>query len=507
MVVRGGRIIAVGKNLQNDSDFSSSEKFDLHGAAVLPGFTDAHTHIAFITAMRGNVKLDNLSSLEDALDKVKVYSSRLKKDEWVVGEGYSPDRWKRYIQPDKFMLDKVTGGRPAAIFSKDQHNVWVNSKALELAKITASTHDPAGGRIMRHENGEPSGILKEIPAYFPVFKLIKPPRSSRMKKQYMELLSEAYGKGVTGVVSFDGPDALTFFDDMAQRNKLGLRINYYPPPTLISKVSKTSLKNRYGGDYFRINGFKMFADGALGSQSALCFNKFIGSKDNYGVQTNTKTEFLKQIKCAAKLGLPMAIHAIGDRAISNVLDCYEKAPALPFPRRHRIEHVQLMRRKDIPRLKRLNITASVQPSHCPSDIKLIEKYWGKRGRNCYIFKSLLSAGIPLAFGSDAPIEPLNPIAGIDAAVNRKAAGMKKPFYPDECLSIAEAVYGFTAGAAYAVGQEFERGRLLPGYMADFIVLSDDIYKTAHSKTKSIEILATILNGKAVFSHHASRLNI
>ncbi len=171
---------------------------------------------------------------------------------------------------------------------------------------------------------------------------------------------------------------------------------------------------------------------------------------------------------------------------------------MPSGARHRIEHLQMIRRKDIGRLKRLGVTASVQPSHCPSDVKLIEKYWGRRGKNCFIFNTLLKRKIPLAFGSDAPIEPLNPIAGIDAAVNRTIPGTRRSFYPEERISIASAVFGFTAGAAYAAGREDQRGYLLPGYKADFIVLSDDIYRMPRSQIKDVRVLATYFDGVPVF---------
>jgi len=498
LAVSGNRIAAVGKKLERDDAFDSFEKINLRGRTVIPGFTDSHTHFYFYAMSLGSVKLDGLADLDAALTMVKKHAAKLGRDEWVFGEGFSPDRWKKYILPDKFMLDKVTGGRPAAIYSKDQHVLWVNSRALELAGLSRKTPDPDGGKIDRLENNEPSGILRELPGYFPVIKLIPYPQPARQHKYYRQALATAYAKGVTGVHSFDGIEALDFFESLSRSNKLGLRINYYPPASNISALRKAKIKFGYGNDYFRINGVKIFSDGSLGSQTALCFNKYPGTNNQCGVETNTKEQMLKWIKAAARLYLPTAIHAIGDRAISNVLDCYEQAPPLPVGARRRIEHLQMIRRSDIKRLKALGAVASMQPTHCPSDITLIEKYWGKRGRNCYIFNTLLKKGIPLTFGSDLPIEVLDPIAGIDAAVNRKAVGIKKPFYPEERISIAQAVYGFTAGPAYTVGQEHERGFLLPGYFADFVILSADIFKTARTRIKDVEIVATFFDGKPVY---------
>lgn len=498
MAVAGNTIMAIGRALEKDRDFSLYSKIDLKRHAVLPGFVDSHTHLYFLVISMGNVKLDGLNSINETLTKIKLYSTKLGKNEWITGEGFSPDRWRKYIHPDKFMLDSVTGGHPAAIFSKDQHLLWVNSKALEMAGIAEDTADPKGGSIERLDNNEPSGILKETPGYFPVLKLISKSGNKNLSKLYELALKDIYNKGVTGVHSFDGPDALPFFLEMSQKGKLGLRINYYPPAKMLSELKERGILFGYGNDYFKISGVKIFADGSLGSQSAYCFDKYIGSKNNYGIEVNSKEKILKSIVKASRLNLPCAIHALGDRAISNMLDCFEKAPELLYGARHRIEHLQVIRRKDIKRLKQLEVTASMQPSHCPSDVKLIEKYWGKRGKNCFIFNTLLKHKIPLAFGSDAPIEPLDPIAGIDAAVNRMIPGTRKSFYAQERISVADTVYGFTAGAAYAVGRERERGFLLPGYKADFIILSEDIYRISKSKIKGARILATYFDGNPVF---------
>ncbi|MBN2226306.1 MAG: amidohydrolase [candidate division Zixibacteria bacterium] len=505
LAVSGGTIIAVGNGLDRDPDFASYTRIDLHGATVIPGLVDAHTHFYFMAQSMGNVMLDGLLSVEEVLRKIKKHAQGLGKKEWVVGQGYSAERWTKYVKVDRYMLDMATDGRPAAIFSKDQHVLWANSKALELAGITAASRDPEGGRFERLLNGEPSGILKELPGYFPVYKLIKGPHRTKMLALHRQLVQEMYAKGVTGVHSMDGPDALDFWAELAAKQKLGLRINYYAPPKVLSGLNKTQIRQRYTNDYFRLNGIKMFADGSLGSQSALCFNRYLGSKDNYGIETTTREGIIRVMNRAAKLGLPLAVHAIGDRAIANVLDCYEQAPSLPSSARYRIEHVQMIRRKDVARMKRLGVVASMQPLHCPSDIKMVEKYWGDRGRNCYVFKSILRRGIPLAFGSDAPIEPLDPFAGIQAAVTRSLPGKRKAFYPEQRLTVAEAVSGFTAGPAYAVGEEFRRGRLLPGYIADFTVLSDDIYRRAVSRLAETEVAATVFDGQPVFQHPSSRI--
>ena len=506
MAISGNKIIAVGRRLENDPDFKGYAKYDLKGYTVIPGFTDSHTHFYFMAMTLSNVKLDGLKNIEACLDEIRRHAAKLGRDEWIFGDGFSPDRWEKHVVPDRFMLDKVTGGRPAALFSKDQHVMWVNSRALEMAGYNARTQEPAGGRVDRLGNNEPSGILREIPAYFPILKLYKGPAPSKRAALYKKALVNAYAKGVTGVHSFDGPEALEFFDRLSRENKLGLRIAYYPPAAMIPALRKAKIKFGYGNDYLRVSGVKIFSDGSLGSQTALCFDKYIGSKNNYGVEANPKEVILKHIIDAARLGLPTAIHAIGDKAIANVLDCYEKAPAPASGGRRRIEHLQMIRRSDIKRLKSMGIVASMQPSHCPSDISLIDKYWGKRGRDCFIFNTLLKQNIPLTFGSDVPIEVLDPIAGIDAAVNRKAAGSNNVFYQEERISAEQAVYGFTASPASVIDRGHELGALLPGYFADFVILTDNIFKAPRTKIRNIGIMATFFDGKPVYLSKSTRLS-
>ncbi len=494
MAVCRDRIVAVGNRLERDTGFSSYDKIDLRGRTVTPGFVDAHTHFFGLAMLFGQVDLDGLNSLDKCLARIREFSSRLPRKAWVTGTGYAPDRFVRREEPDRYMLDKVTGGRPAMIFSKDQHTAWVNSPALELAGITAATRDPEGGRILRLSDGCPSGILRETSAYLPVSRLI--PEVSRREKDrcYKLALDLAYRKGVTGVHSFDGPEAFPYFAELAERNKLGLRITHYPLASLLDQLERTNTVYGTGTDWFRVAGVKVFADGSLGSQSACCFNKYLGSRDNRGVEVTTVPQMKRIIRRAGKLGLPCAVHAIGDRAISNVLDAMASPPAPRGGARHRIEHLQMVRRKDLPRLKRLGIVASMQPSHCPSDIDMVRKYWGRRGANAYIFKTVLDRKIDLAFGSDAPIEPLDPLAGMAAAVRRARPGSRDVFYPEQRITAAEALRAFTVGPAVASGQAHNRGYLLPDYPADFVVLSQDITRVAPTRLYDTSVLATVVAG-------------
>ncbi len=492
------KIIAVGNNLEHDPDFKSYTKIDLQGKTVIPGLTDAHTHLYFFAISLGRVKLHGVESIEACLEKIRSYASTLGKNEWVVGEGYSPDQFKKFVEPDKNMLDSVTGGRPAFIFSKDQHSAWVNSKALKIAGITSTTKEPEGGAIVRFENGEPTGILREMSSYIDIYKKIPSPSKSKLQQLYKQALQFAYENGVTAVHSFDQKDGFAFFAEQTEKGKLGLRINYYFPETSLDELLEHKILFGTGDDYLRLAGVKIYSDGALGSQSALCFHKYIGSKDNFGIEVESSKSMLKKMKKANKLGFPCATHAIGDKAVANVLDAIEQLPATHFGARHRIEHMELIRKKDLKRVKELNVVASMQPSHCPSDIKMINKYWGKQGENAFVFNTVQKMKIDLAFGSDAPIEPMKPLDGIAAAVLRAKPKSREKFYPEQKISATEALYHYTVGPAIAVGQEHCRGMLMPNYPADLVVLSGDITKIAPTKLYDMKALATIFDGKVVY---------
>jgi len=495
-------IVAVGNRLEHDPDFRSYSRINLRGRTMIPGLVDAHTHFYMLAKTYSQVSLDGLDSLDKCLRKIARFAANLPRNRWVVGNGFFPDGFRSRTIPDRHMLDRVTGGRPALIFFKDTHSAWVNSKALELGGITGSTPQPEGGRIELLPDGSPSGILREMSAYLDIHKRIPPLPKRELDRCYGLAVNQAYRMGITGVHSFDGPDGFEYFADLAERNKLGLRIDYYPGAALLSQLEKTRTRYGTGTEFFRIAGVKLFSDGALGSQTALCFNKYHGSKDNRGIEVTSVARMKKLARRAARLGLPCAIHAIGDKAVANVLEVFEsiKRPKL----RHRIEHLQLVRRQDLARVRRLGVVASMQPSHCTSDIEMVRNYWGRRSANVYVFRTALDKGIPLAFGSDAPIEPLDPIAGIAAAVRRARRGSRDVFHPEQRIFATEALHAFTVGSAIACGQEHRRGYLLPGYPADYVVLNQDITRIAPSRIYDTRVLATVLDGKLKYGHSSLR---
>ena len=400
MALRGGVIEAVGNSLQHDRDFRSYQRINLRGKNVIPGLVDAHTHFYNVVLALREVSLDGVDSLEKCLARLRAFAKDKPKNGWIVGSGFSPDRLKKRIEPDRHLLDDAVGGRPAFIFYKDMHSAWVSSKALQLAGIDRRTKNLPGGEIVREADGAPSGILRESPGYGSVYDSVPRPSEREMMRLYRQALENIYARGVTGVHTFDGPEAFTWLAGLAEKGKLALRVNYYAPARTLPQLEKAGIRYGAGTEFLRLAGVKIFADGSLGSQTALCFHKYIGSKDNYGIEAASTSEIKKLLRRASRLGLPGAVHAIGDKAVAQVIDAMLAVPP-PLGARHRIEHLQMVRPADLKRLRNHEIVASMQPSHCPSDIHMLRKYWGTRARNAYVFRSVIDRGIPLAFGSDA----------------------------------------------------------------------------------------------------------
>ncbi|MFH1700306.1 MAG: amidohydrolase [Candidatus Zixiibacteriota bacterium] len=506
LVITGGRIAVVGNDLTKiKRDYPQHKKINLKGKTVIPGMVDSHTHFYFWAKTYHSVHLDGIESYDEALREIKSHTSKIPDGEWVIGDGWSADRWDTYHLPTAKELDAVTGNHPAGLFSKDQHTIWVNSKALKMAGIDKNYTDPPGGKIDRDPvTKEPLGILRETPAYFPVYKLMNRSVPKQIQRSWKAASQIAYSRGVTGFHSMDGPEGFDFFEKLNNRNRLGFRVHYYYPIKMLDELIERGIHSEIGDDTLRIGGIKIFADGALGSQTAFMKKPYLESKSNFGLEVTKFADLKKQIKKAAQNNLACAVHAIGDRAVSNVISAFECVPKSSL--RHRIEHLQLIAKGDLGRLKKTGVIASMQPSHCPSDRQLITEYWGKRGRGAFIFKTLLSKRIPLAFGSDCPIEPLDPLAGISSAVNRTGFGERGgKFYPEESISVSSAVHGFTAGPAYACGRESFSGKIAPGYQADVVILEDNIYTMPKSEIYKASVAATIFDGRLVYLNTCSKL--
>lgn len=502
LAYREGKIVAVGKNLRADLEFSRYQLIDLDGAAVYPGLVDAHTHLYFWALSLHKLRLADCGSTEAALEKIASYSKSETIREWIFGEGLRPasddsDQW-----PTAEKLDRVTCGRPAAIYSYDQHTMCVNTLALKKAGITRDVSDPVGGRIERFSDGAPSGVLREMSAINLVRDIIPAPGRQHEVRAYNQALDIAYRLGVTGVHSFDTWDGYQFLSERDRLGKLGLRVHYYLRAEDLWRVAdNVSLhgKPNQRGPRLVISGVKIFADGALGSQTALTFDAYRGFSGDHGIEVTTVSQMKKIARRAKRLNLPCAVHAIGDKAVANVIEAFS-AVAPPAGTFHRLEHAQMMRKKDIVSLKRLGIVASMQPQHLPADIPNIKRYLGVRARSrCYLIGSAIRAGVTVAFGSDAPIEPLNPLQGIHDAVTRRALRGRQVQNPAERISVFQALYAHTVSPARAVGESWEQGLLLPGFRADLAVFPAPLDKVPLSRLAETRTLATIIDGKCLYS--------
>ena len=486
LAISGERIVALGDADLRQNLSADGEAIDLGGRLVIPGLIDAHVHLEHFSQSLHMVDLFNTRSAEEAVQRVAARAANTPPGQWLRGWGWVQELWPGRQFPSAALLDAAVPDHPVCLVAQSGHAAWVNSRALLEAGITAETPDPPGGRIARDEHGQPSGILFEDAIQL-VEDIIPAPSLPELADMMHKALTVAHSTGVTGVHDFDGARCFQALQMLHAAGKLTLRVLKAIPVKLLDHAIELGLRWGFGDDFLRIGGVKMFADGALGSRTASMLAPFEGEPDNYGIIVTDKEQLLDDVRRASRAGLPSAIHAIGDRALRDVLDVFQAVRTeesswglSPEQRRHRIEHVQLIHPDDRGRLAQLHIIASMQPVHITSDMVIADQGWGDRADYSYNWRLQLEAGAQVAFGSDVPVEPINPMYGIHAAVTRR----RRDGWPgpegwrsgsNRRLSVEEAVHGFTCGAAYAAGQEDRLGRLAPGYLADLVVLDRDIF--------------------------------
>lgn len=494
-----GRILAVGTAREVISIAGpKAEVIDLHGCPVLPGLADAHIHFLSFALELSLPNLDGAGSLREALERLRPAIAATPPGRWVLGAGWNHEAWDIPRFPSRHDLDAIAPHHPVALRRKDGHSVWVNSRALELAGITASTPNPPGGAIDRDEGGQPTGILRES-AMDLIYAIIPRPDAADYNRALPLGIARAHSLGITSIHDMEGPEALACFQEAHAQGRLPLRVTMQIPAEGLDHALALGLRTGFGDATLRLGAVKLFADGSLGSQTAWMLEPYEGQGNNYGLATMPPTELATAIGKAIAGGIACAVHAIGDRANREVLDIFARMPRHPHLR-HRIEHGQLLHPADLPRLARLGLVASMQPIHATSDRYMADRHWGKRARYGYAWRSLLKAGTILAFGSDCPVETLDPLQGIYAAVTRKRADQpdEAPWYPEECISVEEAVRAYTWGAAYAAGQEAWLGSITPGKLADMVVLSQDIFCLPPEAILEARVVYTIFAGEVVY---------
>lgn len=511
----GNRILAVGANDELRPLLRSGGRaVDLEGRAVIPGLIDAHVHFGWhsLALFQGRVDLDNVPTKAEAVARVAERARRQEHGQWVQGAGWNKNIWIDPSFPTATDLDAVIPDHPVALEDKSHHATWVNGRALDLAGISAATEDPPGGKILRDESGQPTGILLETAAEL-VYKVI-PETDVRTMVEALRLgIPQAHRLGLTGVHDPGHPVVLSAFQVLRAREELQLRALVHIPSDGLDAARQLGLRSGLGDEYLRIGGVKMFADGALGPQSAHMLAPYEGTTGELGIPTYTAEELQDLAHRSHQAGLSVAVHAIGDAANRNVLDAIEHAhlqdpdshsrvstvpdPILP----DRIEHVQLLHADDVGRLARMGVVASMQPIHATSDMEMAERHWGRRCDLSYAWRSVLDSGACLAFGSDCPVETLDPLAGIHAAVTRRRAdGLPGPegWIPAQRLTVTEAVHAYTLGAAYAAGEGHLKGSLSPGKLADAVVLSRDILVCDPMEILETRVEMTVFDGRIVY---------
>jgi hypothetical protein len=496
ILVEGEQIKAVGMKAQLETACSPEcGKVDLGGAAVYPGFEDSHIHLASWCLRRTEIDLFSVKPLEGALELLREKAGRVVPGEWVRGGGWDKNVWGRF--PTASDLDRIFPDNPVILGSKDGHSVWVNTRALREAGVTRETPEPPGGAILRDGSGNPSGILQDR-AEGLVHRAVPPTNLETTVKALSDGMKLLLGMGVTAVQAAEGPDTLRALQILRERQGLPLRVTMMVPIDQLEHVAQAGLRYRFGDEWLKIGPVKMFKDGSLGASTAYMHEPYEGRPGYTGLQTMTPEENERAVAASVGAGFPVACHAIGDRACHEALDSIEKAGSPDAPgARHRIEHAQLLRPEDILRFRELGVVASVQPGHASADRYMAEQQWGKRARYAYAFRSLLESGAVLAFGSDAPVEVPDPLLGIYSAVHRKRPSepQSSPWYPEESLSMFEAISGYTKGAAYAVGDEHLRGTITPGKLADLVVLGGDLFDAPENRIMGLEVREVMVGGK------------
>ncbi len=499
LAIAGERILAVedGDSL-HDLLAPGGEVIDLQDRCVLPGLADSHIH--FTTYALGSRELDlsGAVSLDEVLARVTERVRAVSREAWVVGRRWDQERWPERRFPTAADLDQVAPEHPVVLKAKSGHALVANSRALRLAGIGADTPDPPGGRIGRAASGQPNGLLFEESAMELVAGLVPRPGQEETDEALRRAFPNAWCVGLTAIHDVDGTRAFAAYQRLHARGELGLRVIKYLPARTLDCALEVGLRRGLGDDWLRVGGIKVFVDGALGPRTAAMLAPYVGEPDNVGVLTLDEDRLRGLARKAAVGGLPLAVHAIGDWANRLVLDALADVDG---DLRHRVEHVQLIHPDDVDRLAALGVVASMQPIHATQDCEMADRYWGERCATAYAWRDLTEAGTVLAFGSDCPVEDLNPFLGIHAAVTRRRVdGFPGPagWYPGQKLTVTEAVRAYTQGAAYAVGLEDRLGSLTPGKLADLIVLDRDIFACDPMAIAGTRVLATMIGGQFIW---------
>ncbi|MBN2387019.1 MAG: amidohydrolase [Anaerolineales bacterium] len=502
LALDGQRILAIGgEDLL--ADFDPAGREDMQGQVILPGLVDAHLHLLQFAESLQRVDCET-ESKDECLRRVAARVQESGPGTWVCGHGWNQNNWGGEW-PTAAELDAIAPRTPVYLTAKSLHAAWVNSPALQQAGITASTPDPDNGQILRDQGGQPNGILLED-AYFLVRDNIPQLTVEEAARCLDTAQRQLWQLGLTGVHDFDGSLCFQGLQRLRTDGGLKLRVVKNLPLDRLAEAVALGLGSGFGDDRLRIGSVKLFADGALGPRTAAVLEPYVDEPGNRGMLNLDGSQVGAYGRQAALSGLSLAVHAIGDLAVREVLEGFAQLRAFEIQNglpalRHRIEHVQLIHPEDVGRLADLGLIASMQPVHAPSDMPMADRLWGARAAFAYAWQAQRQHGARLAFGSDAPVESPNPFWGLHAAVTRcrrDGSPGEQGWYPEQRLDLLTALQGFTTGPAYAAGTEGRLGRLAPGCLADLIVLAVDPFACDPADLHRVRPAATMIGGEWVW---------
>ncbi len=500
LLLEDGRVSAVGTHADAEAWRRRDDRvLDCRDGVAVPGLTDAHLHLAGYALDRESVDLRGIGDPAEGAARVARAARDLPRDAWVTGRGWDKNRFESPRWPRAADLAGAAGGRPAVFSSVDGHAVWANAEALAAAAVGPGTADPPGGRYVRGGEGRPEGVALETAADH-LLSAVPPAPLARLSISVRRACEVLAALGLTEVHTPDGSrDLRPALAAIAADGPLPVRVVVHVARDELDSAESLGAAAGLGDGRLRLGGLKIYADGALGPQTAALLEPYEGDPGNRGVDVTSPTELRDLVARAAEAGLPPVVHAIGDRAVRSALDAVEalgpaRRAALRLP--PRIEHAQLVHPDDLPRFAALGVVASMQPLQIPLDVPVAERHWGARCARAYPFRSLARAGASLAFGSDAPVVPPDPGLGLRAAVARFPEGSHRPWHAAEALTAAEALAAYARGGAAAAG-ESDRGVLRPGAAADVTVLSPDPLGVAPADLGSVRAVLTIVAGEIV----------
>lgn len=502
LAVNGDAILAVGDDASIEKRIAPRTRvLDAHGGMVAPGFIDSHVHFLVGGLSLRSVQLRDARSKAEFVARIQAFAASLPPGTWITGGDWDHQNWGGEL-PTKQWVDAVTPRNPVWINRLDEHMSLANSLALAAAHVDRSTPEPPGGAIVRDPSGEPTGILKDN-AVSLVNRVVPPPSAEMLDRALDAATRYAAEHGVTSVGHMGTWEDLEVFRRVRQAGRLKTRIRAAVPLPTWQRLAQTVSRDGRGDDYLQIGCLKAFVDGSLGSHTAALLEPYADAPKDAGLLVNTPEDLYRWTSDATRAGLQVMVHAIGDRAVRLQLDVFDRVQREQHPAdpRFRIEHAQHVAPSDLPRFAAIGVIASMQPYHAIDDGRWAEKLIGpERSKTSYAWRSLLDLHAHLAFGSDWPVAPAAPIEGIYAAVTRRTLDGKHPggWFPQQKITVEEALRAYTSGAAYAEFAEKRKGTLEAGKLADFVLLDRDLTRIPAPEIRNARVLATVVGGQVVF---------